>query len=549
MTVTEPAPTVAPEAVPPPVESRVGAARLLGSGDHKVIGRLWISASLVFLVLAGVAGQLVSIERIDPASTGDVIATDWFNQIFTFHSLAAAFLFLLPLTIGVATLVVPLQVGAPTLAFSRASAAAFWTYLVSGGIVVAAYAIDGGPFGSDAEGVELFLVAFGAVLVAEALAMVCIGTTVLALRAPGVWLTRTPLFSWSMLVTAAVWLLTLPALLAMVILTYLDTHYGGDAGVFLGGTGGIYFRLRWVFGQPAVYAFAIPVLGVVADVVPVFSATRHRMHRVAMGCIGAFGALAIGAWAMPSFTTVGDPQPEFLYEAPWIIASFAILLPVLGLLGLWGDTGRRGTLRLGSPFLYSVAAVLMLLAGLVAGAVQAIEPLETLTDEGSVSLYGTTWTTGVAHFVTLAAVIALFGAVSYWASKIFGRAMSEGAQRGLAILFLLGTALLAIPDLISGLLGQPAASQGVTENEGTIQFLNVLSAVGGGLLILAAIAFVLTMIGTLARGERTGDDPWTGHTLEWATSSPPPTGNFATLPEVTSEAPLYDARHNQGATA
>jgi cytochrome c oxidase subunit I len=544
MTVTETAPTTAPEATAPaPAEALPGFVGVLGSGDHKVVGRLWIAASTLFLVLAGVAGAVISVERIDTGAT-DVVSGDWIAQIFTFHSLAAAFLFLLPLTIGVATLVVPLQVGASTIAFGRAASAAFWTFLLGGGLVVASYAVDGGPFGTDVDGVDLFLVAFGLVVLAQLVAWICIVGTVLGLRAQGLTLGRSPLFSWSALVAGAVWLLTLAPLFAMVVLSYLDHRYGG--GSLTGGAQGIYQRLAWTFFQPAVYAFAIPVLGVVAEVVPVFSATRHRRHRVAMGCIGAFGVLSVGAWAMPGFTTGGAPELPWLYEAPWIGVSFAALLPVLALLGLWVDTVRRGKLRLASPVAYGMVALLMLLAGLLAGAAQAIEPLETLTDDTSAPLYGTTWSTSVAHYVTLAATIALFGAIAYWAPKMFGRSLAEGAQKGLAALLLLGTVLLCLPDLVSGLLGQPAGLlTGIAENTDVIEALNLAAAVGGGLVVLAAVVFVVTVLVSLGSDDLPGDDPWGGHTLEWATSSPPPPGNFASLPEIGSETPIYDARHPQ----
>lgn len=547
MTVTESAPTVAPESArPAPAEAPSGLAGMLGSGDHKVIGRLWIAASLLFLVLAGVAGMAVSVERLDTGSVGDVVGAEWLLQIFTFHSLAAAFLFLLPLTIGVATTVVPLQVGSPTIAFGRASAAAFWAFLVGGCLVVAAYAIDGGPFGTDADGVELFLVAFGLVLAAQVLAWVCIGATVVALRAPGIWLRRIPLFAWSALVAAVVWILTLPALGAMVVLTFLDTRYAG--GAFLAGSEGIYSRLGWAFGQPAVYAFAIPVLGLAGDVVPVFSATRHRRYGVALGCIGAFGVLSIGVWAMPGFAVGAEAGRPWLYEAPWIAVSFLVVLPVLALAGLWGDTARHGSVRLASPFVYVQAALLMLVVGLLAGAVQAIEPLETVGD-ASVPLYGTTWTTSIAHYVTLAATLALFGALAYWASKVLGRTLAEGLQKLVATVLLLGTILLAFPELVSGLLGQLAGFGGVTDNADAVEALNIASAIGGGLVIVGALLFAATLLQALASKDRPVDDPWEGHTLEWATASPPVAGNFAAVPEVTSEAPLYDARHREGADA
>jgi heme/copper-type cytochrome/quinol oxidase subunit 1 len=528
-----------------PTPAPAGLASILGSGDHKVVGRLWVVASLLHLVLAGAAALWVAVLRIDTESLAND-PPDFFLQAFTYRSIAGTFLFLLPLTIGIATAVVPLQVGAPTIAFPRAAAAAAWTYLLGGGLVIGAYAIDGGPFGSDTDGVRLFILAFLLVLVALVVAWICIATTVISLRTPGMSLTRAPLFAWSSLVAATVWVVTLPVLAALVLIAYIDIRYGGASGfIGSGGTASLYSRIAWVFGQPGVYAFAIPVLGFVGAVVPVFSSTRHQLHRVAMGLIGAFGALSLGAWAVPAFSST-DPMP-WLYEVPWVAVSIAILAPAVGLLGLWALTATAGQVRLASPLLFGVTAVLMLLVGLLAGAVQAIEPIETLVDGEGTSLYGTTVTTSVGSYVVLAAVIAALGAVVFWAPKLLGRQVPEAPARLVALVLLAGTILWSLPDLVSGLLGQsavPGVPGGVpAENADTIEALNIVSAVGGGLLALAALAFVALLVGALRSRELPGDDPWAGHTLEWATSSPPPIGNFASVPAITSEAPLYDARH------
>ena len=542
MTVTEdvPAASTAPTEPVAPAPAAAGLATILGSGDHKVVGRLWIIASLAHLVLAGVAALLTAAEKIDTASI-DVVGEDWFSQAFTYRSIGGAFLFLLPLTIGIATAIVPLQVGAATIAFPRAAAAAAWTYLIGSGLVAGAYAIGGGPLGSDTDGVRLFTVAFTLVLVAQAVAWICIATTVIALRAPGVRLTRTPLFAWSALVAGAVWLMLLPVLAAITTLAYLDVRYGGAEGIFGGGAGTLYERISWAFHQPTVYAFAIPALGVIGSVIPVFADTRHERHRLAMGLIGAFGALSVGAWAMPSFGT--DRYP-WLYELPWIAVSFAVLLPVLGLLGLWALTIKAGRPTPASPLLFGGVAGLMLLVGLLAGAVQAIEPLETTVDgDGATPLFGTTWTTSVASYIVLATATALMGAAVYWSPKIIGRTFAEGAARAVALLMLVGTVIWSFPELLAGVSGQPATPSALPDNESTIEALNVVSTVGGAVLALAAAGFVALMVRAAASRELPGDDPWSGHTLEWATSSPPPVGNFASLPEVTSEAPLYDARH------
>ncbi|MEO7573986.1 MAG: cbb3-type cytochrome c oxidase subunit I [Acidimicrobiales bacterium] len=544
MTLTEDAPAAAPASSEPPkapAPATAGLASILGSGDHKVVGRLWLVASLVHLVLAGAAALWVAVLRVDSERLASD-APDFFAQASTYRSIAGTFLFLLPLTIGIATLIVPLQVGAATVAFPRAAAAAAWTYLLGGGLVIGAYAIDGGPYGNDTDGVRLFIVAFLLVVIALTVAWICIATTVISLRTAGMSLKRTPLFAWSSLVAATVWVLTLPVLGAMVLIAYIDIRYGGAAG-FISGSGAstLYNRISWTFTQPTVYAFAIPVLGYLGSVVPVFSGTRHQLHRVAMGLIGAFAVLSAGAWTVPSFGP--DPFP-WLYELPWVAVSIAILLPLLGLFGLWALTLRQGRPRLASPLLFGASAGLMLLVGVAAGALQAIEPIETLTDGGGAPLYGTSVTASVASYVVLAAAIAALGSVVLWAPKIIGRQLQEVGARLVAVLLLAGTVLWSFPDLVSGLLGQPGVP-GVPalDNQSAIDALNAASAVGGVVLALAVAAFVGLLIRATRSTELPGDDPWSGHTLEWATSSPPPLGNFASLPAITSEAPLYDARH------
>jgi heme/copper-type cytochrome/quinol oxidase subunit 1 len=542
MTVTEDAPpalSASPEPTAPAPDAS-GLAAILGSGDHKVVGRLWIVAALAHLLLVGAAAALVAAEKIDLSGV-DIVSADWLGPFTAYRSIAGAFLFLLPLTIGVATAIVPLQVGAATLAFPRAAAAAVWTYLIGGGLLIGSFAIEGGPFGTDVDGVRLFIASFTLVLVALVVALICIATTVIALRPPGLSLARTPLFAWSMLVASAVWTIMLPVLAGITVLAYLDIRYGGAGGFFGGGGTTLYGRISWVFGAPAVYAFAIPALGVIGSVVPVFARTRHHQHRLAQGLIGAFGVLSVGAWAVPGY---GQDAFPWLYEVPWVAVSIAIVLPVLALLGLWAVTVQQGSLSLGTPLLFGLSSALMLLLGVVAGAGQAIEPVKTLVDGEGTSLYGTTWSSAIASYVVLAAAIALLGGITYWSPKILGRTFADGGTRAVAFLLLIGTVLWSFPDLIAGLFGQPA-DPGATplDNVSTIEALNIASTIGAAVLALSVVGFLVLFVGAARSTELPGDDPWGGHTLEWATSSPPPVGNFPSLPVITSEAPLYDARH------
>jgi heme/copper-type cytochrome/quinol oxidase subunit 1 len=543
MTVTADAPAAAPASESTaPALAPTGLAAILGSGDHKVVGRLWVVAAMIHLVLVGIVAVLVSAERVDSGSF-DVLGSDWVLQAETFRFIGAVFLLVLPLTIGIATVVVPLQVGAPTIAFPRAAAAAAWTYLLGGGLLLGAYAIDGGPGGSDADGVELFVAAFAVVVSAQLVAWICLLATVLALRAPRLGLARVPLFTWSVLVSGGVWLLTLPVLVALAVISFLDVRYGG----FLDGSEeGVYARIAWAFDTPTVYALAIPALGVVGSIVPVFAQTRHHLHRVALGLIGAFGALTVGAWTAPR---LGGDLP-WLYDGPWIVVTIAALLPVLGLVGLWALTIARGKVSFASPLLFALAAVVLLLLGLTAGGLQSIEPIETLVDGDGTSLHGTSWTTGVTALVLLSAVAALFGALVYWAPKVLGSTFGEGGARLVALLVLLGSALGGLAELTAGLLGQPGTvTLAAADNTDTLETLGLVATIGDGILVLGGLLFLVLLARTAARDADAGADPWSGHTLEWATASPPGPGNFSTLPEITSEAPLYDARHREEADA
>jgi heme/copper-type cytochrome/quinol oxidase subunit 1 len=537
MAVTETrieAPLADVEPLPPPS----GLAGWLSSADHKVIGRLYIVGALLFLLASAVTAELVSLERVDTSGI-DILSKDAFAQIYTFHSISAVFGFLLPLILGVAIVVVPLQVGSPTIAFPRAAAASFWTYLVSGGIVCASYAINGGPYGGDRNGVDLFTLAFAIMVLALLVGVMCVVTTVFTLRPAGLGLDRVPLFSWSMVVAGVVWLLTLPALLAVLLLVWVDHGHGR---VLLGGNNGIYPHILWSLLQPCVFAYAIPGLGVIADIIPVFSRARHSMHRLAMVAIGMFGAFSIGAWVQPMFIEKGT---NVYAKAPFVALGVLMIAPTMLLVALWADTIRRGRFRLGSPVLLAVTAILAYVAAAVTGALAVIRPLD---------LWTTTWETAQGHLTLLAVTVALIGGIHYWSPKLFGRLLAEGLGRVTALLALAGVALLTVPDLISGVLDQPMGRD-LSANAGAVrdgvEALNVVAAIGGVIVILAAAAFLVNLIGAVARrsDDVVADDPWEGHTLEWATASPPPPGNFTTLPELTSEAPLLDARETTEATA
>lgn len=538
MTVTEAPRDAAVEAAAAPSLSAppTGLAAVVGSGDPRTIGKLFVGTSLLFLITSGVAGALVGIEQYD-VSGSEIFGADTALRVFTLHSTAALFLGVVPLLIGLATAVVPLQVGASTVAFPRASAAAYWVWLVSGGLVLASYAIEGGPFGTELEPVGLYVAGLIAVVIALAVATVSVVTTVLTLRAPGMSLRRTPLFSWSVLAAGTVWLLTLPVLAGVLLLTYLDLRYGQQ---FLGGSGGVWNRIAWLFWQPSLYLVAVPALGIIADIVPVFARRRHQRHSAAMFLIGLAAALGFGAWAQIGASVDGSSSPTpWLFEGPWIVVGFAAIVPVLGLLGLWSATLGKGKVKLGTPLILAQLSGLLVLIGVAAGGATVIEDLD---------LDNTTWMTAQADLVLVGAALGGLAGVAFWAPKLYGKVLPDGLTRLGGTIVFLGALVAAVPQAIAGLSygqGRLVAGGAGSVDAGdleTVEALNLVSGIGLAVVVLGGVVVALALLKPRS-GDGPGDDPWAGHTLEWATSSPPAVGHFASLPEITSEAPVYDARH------
>jgi cytochrome c oxidase subunit I len=536
MTVTEAPRAAAVEAAAAssPAAPPSGLAAVVGSGDPRTIGKLFVGTSLLFLLASGVAGTLVGVEQAQSETT-QIFGATTALRVFTLHSTAGLFLGVLPLVLGLATAVVPLQVGAATVAFPRASAAAYWTWLVSGGVMLATYALDGGPFGSDADAVGLYVVALIAVVVALAVATVSVVTTVLTLRAPGMSLRRAPLFSWSMLVGGSVWLLVLPVQAAMLLLAFVDMRYGPDV---FGGASHLYDRIAWMFWQPTVYVFAVPALGIIGDVVPVFARRRHHRHKTAMVLLGLAAIFGFGAWAQVGVSMDASGSAPWVDGGPWQVVGVLAVLPVLGLLGLWTLTLGVGRPKLGTPLVLAMLSGLLVFLGIAAGIGTVIVAFD---------LDGTTWMTAQALLVLIGTVVAALAGVDFWAPKLYGKLLPDGLVRLGGTLLALGALGAAVPLAIAGSMGQARFVAGGIDtvaagDVSTVETLNLVSAIGLGVAVLGALLVGGSLLAR-RRGDGPGDDPWEGHTLEWTTSSPPPIGNFATVPAITSEAPLYDARY------
>ncbi len=491
--------------------------RLVGSGDHVAIGRLFVSfgfaMSTLFLSLLALTGV-------------DTLTNNGFLGARTAQLAASAqtgllFLGVVPLLLGVAIAVVPLQLGSPAIAFPRAAALSFWTWLVSSGIFLTSLAIDGGVLGTDETAAKLGNLSLGASLVSLGLGAVCVATTVMSHRPLGMRLAWVPGLSWASFVSAALLLVTLGSAVAHVVLGQVGRM--APAALATNFTDG----LGWLFRGPAVFVFAIPVLGIAADVVANATGRRLGNTDLVQLVIGMYAVLAFGAWAQ---------LPSALNTAVWSVFALAITVPVLGMLGALADALRHGSVRLTPATLLAVVGVVLLLGAVVTGWVQALSLL------GQGQLFGASAATLAAAqtaFVAAAGIAGGAAASMHWAPLLWGGYGTSTEARLSTPLIILGGGLLGTATLVQAIVqldGETTASQ----------VFGAAEALGAALFALGALGALVAAV--RSSGDDTGDEPVEGGlTLEWAFPAPASGGvGLADLSRVTSPYPLLDAREGSG---
>jgi len=504
--------------------------------DHKTIGKLFLTASVVFLVVGAGLALLMESKAVGPAS---------YSQLFTVHGLTMVFLFLLPAWLGLASAVAPLQVGARRVAFPRAHAFCLWLYVAGGAMVVA------GPFASDiasgwtlsspvpvgrgfrGDGPDLIVLGLALVAVAGTGTAVNLLATLLQFRAPELALRRVPLFSWATLVSSAVLMLALPVLVGAFVMLFVERHFGGQ--VFSGDEGGnplLWPRLFWFAAYPVLWALVVAALGAMCEIVPVFARRPLASYARATAALGALGVVAFVGWGSEVADGAGA-RLLFVFGALAALAPVASILLNLLLTLRPGRAPADGTPApsLGSvPALAALGAVTVLAAGLLGGLVLAL-------DAGGTS-HTTTWSVAAQHLLYFGApTVGVLAAAHFWAPKLWGRHLHDGVGKLSLAAVVGGLHLSFLPLYVLGVDGAPAHEPA----EGPAA-LTAAADLGSLVLALGVLLFAANLLTSAVAGwgRRADADPWGGHTLEWATTSPPPPHNFDTLPALTSPTPLLD---------
>jgi cytochrome c oxidase subunit 1 len=515
--------------------------------DHKKIGILYVVNSFIFFLLAGLLALGVRTELAQP---GLQFLHDEgvYNQLFTMHGTVMIFLFIIPVLVGFGNYVVPLQIGAPDMAFPRINALSFWL-LPLGGILMFSGFFTGGaaaagwtsysplaqdrPLGMQGSGEDLWIVGLILIGTASILGAVNFLVTIFKMRAPGMTLFRMPILVWTILVTSVLVLMATPVFTSALIMLFIDRNYGGH--FFDPATGGnaiLWQNVFWFYSHPAVYVMVLPAMGMISEILPVFSRKPLFGYKAFVFATAGIGALGFSVWAHHMFTTGSVFLPFFS------LMTFLIAVPTGVKMFNWIFTLWRGKLILSTPLLFALGFLSMFLIGGINGAFSASVPVDF-------ALHDTYWVVAHLHYVLFGgSVFGLFAGVYYWFPKMTGRMLSEGLGKVQFVLMFIGFNLTFFPMHILGLSGMPRRIADYASTAGWNE-LNLAASIGGFVIAASIVPFLVNVAVSLRGGRLAGDDPWEGNTLEWATSSPPPPYNFDHLPEIRSERPLFDLRHGR----
>ncbi len=513
--------------------------------DHKKIGALYGVSGFLFFLLAGFEALLIRTQLAVP--NGTVIEADRFNQLFTMHALTMIFLAIMPLGASFFNFFLPLMIGARDVAFPRLNALSYWVFL-SGALLLTSSFVFGGapdagwfayaPLSSEtyAPGSGLDFYAVGLIIlgVSSLMASLNFAVTLINMRAPGMSMMRLPVFLWMMLVVNFLLILSLPVITVALVQLVFDRNFTTN---FFSPSGGgdpiLWQHLFWVFAHPEVYVLILPSMGIVSEVLPVFSRKPLFGYPAIVFAGVAIGVLGFAVWSHHMFTTGLDTVPQIVFTA----STMAIAVPTGIKIFNWMGTLYGGSIHFNTAMYFAVSFIALFTIGGVTGVMHASPPVDSQQQD-------TYFIVAHIHYVLFGgSIVGIFAGIYYWFPKMTGRFLDETLGKINFWLLFIGMNVTFFPMHFLGLSGMPRRIYTYDADLGW-ETWNMVATIGSYMLGLGVLVFLVNFFWTMRKEPTAGDNPWDAGTLEWATSSPPPEHDFDVIPEVRDRDPLwYDRDH------
>ncbi|MEX2100461.1 MAG: cytochrome c oxidase subunit I [Acidimicrobiia bacterium] len=521
--------------------------------DHKKIGILYIGTAMIFLLVGGVEALLIRLQLAGP--NGTLLTASQYNTMFTMHGTTMVFLVGMPMAVGFANYFVPLQIGARDVAFPRLNMFGYWVVLFGGLFIYSGFIFGGAPNGGwfgyaplnstpiaggalPGHGPDFWAVGIILLGIGSTTSAINFIVTILNMRAPGMTLMRMPVFTWMMFVVAFLTVFAMPIVTAALIMVFFDRNF--DTNFFLASNGGdplLYQHLFWLFGHPEVYILILPGMGIVSEVLPVFSRKPLFGYSVVIFSGIAIGFLGWGVWAHHMFATGLGPVAISAFG----LSTMLIAIPTGVKIFNWLGTVYGGAVKLTTAMLFSLGFIAMFTIGGLSGVLHSVVVADTQQTD-------TYFVVAHFHYVLFGGLMfGLFSGFYFWWPKVFGRLLDERIGKWNFWLMLIGFNLTFFPMHIVGLIGMPRRTYRYPEGMGW-DTLNLMETIGAFVIALATLVFLVNIIFTNRRPRLPHsevDDPWDGRSLEWSIPSPPPEYNFAEIPHIEARDDWWHRKYTE----